>query len=69
MKCFRKLTKMAKTDSVADAETSMGWLLQGLSVAMRSVAARAVLKRAMLSAPLPPAGQVVAEGILAAGTD
>ena len=60
---------MIKTDSVADAQTSVGWLLQGLSVAMRSVAARAVLKMAMLSAPPLPAGQVVVEGILAAGTD
>ena len=69
LKCFRKVVKMTEDSGAVDAETSLGWLLQGLSVTMRSIAARAVLKRATLSAPHPPAGQVVAEGILAASPD
>lgn len=64
MNCFHKLVKLARNDNVADAETSLAWILQGLSVLMRSAAARAVLKRAMLSAPHPPAGRVVAKSIV-----
>ena len=65
MKCFRRLAKMTSHNDV-DAAASLGALLQGLSVTMRTFAARAVLKRASTSGPRPSAGQIAAQGIMAA---